>query len=237
MFTAAQMVAGETDHPASSLFISPMRFQWHRLSGGMLRDAEMIGEFWDRVDTAAAKPYPEACDELLNMAKDPSLTARLKGMKPPYSLFAVISSIATVRSDACSLGMLRAARLAVGCQLHKLKFGAHPQKLTDLTASFPKLFKKIPTDPFSGKPMLYRKTKTGFVVYSVGGWDRSDNGAPNPYGSAYEPDLVFIVDSAKFKAYQAKQRQILKRRKLRRSTPPAAPPPTPAAPSPGRTAP
>jgi len=239
MLTAAEIVAGESAHPASGEFSGRLKFQWHRITGGMFRGARIVNDSWDRVEAAAAKPYPRAYDELLAISNDPELTARLERLPSPYS-YAAISWAATARSDANLLAVLRAARLAVGCQLYKKKFGAHPAKLADLTASLPKLFKSIPIDPFSGKPMLYKKTATGFVVYSVGGWDRADNGAPNPYyggGCSDDPDVVFIVDPAKLKAYQVKQRLQNKRLKPRKPKAPVPPVVNPAAPSPGRTAP
>lgn len=48
---------------------------------------------------------------------------------------------------------------------YKIKTGAYPKKLSDL---MPGYFKELPKDPFSGKDYIYKLTKAGFKLYSVG---------------------------------------------------------------------
>jgi len=55
---------------------------------------------------------------------------------------------------------------------------------------------KLPTDPFTGKDMVYKQAGDGFILYSVG-YDLKDNGgtALQPRGRA-EPsgDIVWRID-------------------------------------------
>ena len=182
------------------------RIYFSRASGKMLADARTADEHWERVTRITAKPYPQALDEAIDLQDDPVSAARLENLGFPYSVTR-LSLVIVFRNNANSLGLLRAARLGVGCRLYKAKFGEYPEKLTDLTEKLPEHFTEIPTDPFSDKPMLYKRTETGCIVYSVGAEDRRDNGASNRLPDIYEPDLVFILDPAKFKAYREKLRQ------------------------------
>ncbi len=95
-------------------------------------------------------------------------------------------------SDARALARLHLARLALGCRLYKLKHGKYPEKLSDLSKEFPEHFKTLPADPFSGKPLLYAKTKKGLKLWSVDR-DRKDHGG-TPYDSKKHSagwDIVF----------------------------------------------
>jgi hypothetical protein len=68
---------------------------------------------------------------------------------------------------------LRAAQVGVAAERYRLAKGAWPAGLDDLVTSG--LLKSVPTDPFDGRPMRYRKTAGGVVVYSVGP-DGTDDG-------------------------------------------------------------
>jgi hypothetical protein len=58
----------------------------------------------------------------------------------------------------------------------------------------PKFLPAIPTDPFDGHSLRYKKLAKGYVVYSVGE-DGKDDGGVEPRGG-YGPgtDLTFIVE-------------------------------------------
>lgn len=57
-------------------------------------------------------------------------------------------------------------RLALACELYKRAHGNFPASLENL---IPEYFDKMPMDPFTGKPCIYKTFTDGsFVVYSVG---------------------------------------------------------------------
>lgn len=59
--------------------------------------------------------------------------------------------------------------------------------LTQLT---PELLAIIPQDPFAEDPFRYRRTDTGYLLYSINA-DRVDNGGIQPeYRGLYEGDLM-----------------------------------------------
>jgi hypothetical protein len=56
---------------------------------------------------------------------------------------------------------------------HKEKSGKFPESLDELAEAG--LLKTVPIDPFSDKPLVYRRTDDGFTLYSVG-WNFVDDG-------------------------------------------------------------
>lgn len=79
----------------------------------------------------------------------------------------------TTESDTRTVANLNAARVAIACERHRQKTGTYPETLDELPKE---LLPEVPTDPFSGKPILYKKLPDGAVAYSVGG-DGKDDGA------------------------------------------------------------
>ena len=74
----------------------------------------------------------------------------------------------TVRDQA----LMRCAIVAIAVEGYRLRCGKWPKSLAELPAD---LLKEIPLDPFDGKPLRYRITDVGVVVYSVG-LNRVDDG-------------------------------------------------------------
>lgn len=69
-----------------------------------------------------------------------------------------------------------ATLVAIACELHKRRSGAWPASLADIPRS---LLPAVPTDPFTGQPLLYRLIDAGPVVYSTGS-DRDDDQGVGP---------------------------------------------------------
>jgi hypothetical protein len=218
MLRAVEILAGRRGCSHSNRFGAGLMFQMNRISGAMLRDARTANEFWDRVERAAQLTEPGRFKALQRMARDSRLRERVNRMRAPFS-YVIPGVVALARSDAEALARLRCARLALGCRLYRARFGGLPSKLADLTARLPRLFKVMPDDPFSGKPMLYRKTKSGFVVYSVGAYNPDDDGAPNLFGNTRQPDLTYAIDSQALAAHRATRRTLRTRRGRRRYRP------------------
>lgn len=87
-------------------------------------------------------------------------------------------------------------RLAFALAEYKLANGVYPQKLADLS---PKYQTAIPDDLFTGKPLVYKPTKDGYLLYSVGADGKDDGGKTHgdePYGC---DDLVVRVPLPKLK--------------------------------------
>ena len=83
---------------------------------------------------------------------------------------AVRRSQAAVDRSAAGHRVLQVAfALAAYLRDHK----AYPKALADLT---PKYLGRVPDDLFTGKPLAYRPTETGFLLYSVGPNGTDDEG-------------------------------------------------------------
>jgi len=66
-------------------------------------------------------------------------------------------------------------RVGLALKLYKQKSGTYPDTLDRLT---PEFMESIPVDPFTGKPLVYRKTGDGFLLYSLGPNLKDDGGKP-----------------------------------------------------------
>ena len=70
---------------------------------------------------------------------------------------------ARCESLRCSLYRLLIVELALAN--YRDEHGKYPRTLADLV---PGELERLPNDPFSGKPLVYRLTDEGFRLYSVG---------------------------------------------------------------------
>ncbi len=85
--------------------------------------------------------------------------------------------------------MSHLAELALSLTRHKASNGEYPDSLDELV---PRFFKPgdIQDDPFSEKPLIYRKSKSGYTLYSVGHNSRDDGGQNNLDSDVDEIDNV-----------------------------------------------
>jgi hypothetical protein len=88
------------------------------------------------------------------------------------------------------------ATLAIIAMLrYKQDTGGYPENLEQLIADA--YLKELPMDPYSDKPLIYRKTDNSFVLYSIGQDFEDDGGKPDtdrkgrPKLWVYDADAVF----------------------------------------------
>ncbi|MHC4404429.1 MAG: hypothetical protein ACYTG0_32650 [Planctomycetota bacterium] len=62
-------------------------------------------------------------------------------------------------------------------RVYRAERGRNPERLTDLV---PEYLSAVPEDPFSEEPLIYRRTPTGYMLYSVGHNRRDDGGRKPP---------------------------------------------------------
>jgi len=75
---------------------------------------------------------------------------------------------------------------------YKSDYGYYPENLQQLLTKT--YIKQLPMDPFSDKPLVYRKTEENFVLYSVGLNFKDDRGlryGKQPWGHREKGDAVF----------------------------------------------
>lgn len=107
---------------------------------------------------AARKPFPANRAELERVCSpldDPANPIA----DPSRRGFATFPDLANFGARAQTMRAVTSAGTAV--LAHRARTGAWPETLAAAVSP-------APTDPFSGKPVLYRRESDGFVVYSVG---------------------------------------------------------------------
>ena len=82
------------------------------------------------------------------------------------------------------LAFLRCAIVAVAVERYRIAHGRWPNHLDELV---PRYLANVPTDPFDGQPVRYRRLKDGMIIYTIGE-DQKDNGGQRVRIQAGAPD-------------------------------------------------
>jgi hypothetical protein len=82
-------------------------------------------------------------------------------------------------------------QVALALEICKLQKGKYP---ADLSALTPEYFKAVPLDPFTDKPLLYKPSAKGFLIYSGGPNAKDDGGVER--GKGGEDDIAVQVGPA-----------------------------------------
>ncbi len=85
---------------------------------------------------------------------------------------------------ACQYHLLGRAALALA--VYRARHGHYPEKLDALV---PELLPEVPQDLFASGPLKYRRTKQGFLLYSVGPSGKDHGGQEGEH--IWNGDLVF----------------------------------------------
>ncbi len=135
-------------------------------------------EMFNMLIAAAGKPAGKERSAAVGAAEDEYVQIIKKGWigsMPRYILFRLLmpAVIKVTEADTRIVAQLNAARVAIACERHRAKTGAYPTTLDELPKE---LLAEVPTDPFSGQPILYKKLPDGAVAYSAS-YDGVDDGA------------------------------------------------------------
>jgi hypothetical protein len=93
--------------------------------------------------------------------------------------YAVVSKNALPDMEAAFMkaatleALILTARVGLACRIFKSRTGEYPENLEALV---PGLLTEVPVDPFTGKPLVYRREGKGFIVYSFGSNLKDDDG-------------------------------------------------------------
>ena len=124
---------------------------------------------YDRRIRAAKEPYHKAAARV----SDKKLLAEVKPWNVIAHMLLPALGRARIEAEKCRANV-DGLRLAAALKIYQKRTGAYPKALAELTAK--KLLKELPTDPFSGKPYLYKVENAEFAVYSVGDNLKDDGG-------------------------------------------------------------
>jgi len=87
------------------------------------------------------------------------------GLTHLFARIAMPSNIKIMQIGLKCSTSLRTAQTAIAAQRWRLKNAQLPQNLDQLV---PEYLEKVPIDPYDGKPLRYKKSETGFAIYSIG---------------------------------------------------------------------
>ena len=168
----------------------PMFSLW--LSGILERDLAFYLQTMEQSISLAALP-PPASLTLTDDLRSASEVAQKRLYILSELLLPSLSRI-TVR-EASTQALIRLATTALAVERFRLDRGRLPGDLKELT---PRFLDAVPTDPFDGAPLRYRRPARGYVVYSVDADGHDDGGreAPERRKSTDQAsyDLTFIVE-------------------------------------------
>jgi hypothetical protein len=154
-----------------------------RLPASLKSQRAAMLRFMTRAVEIAKKPpekHLHEIEQLQATVKDEPIIVRL--LAPALgSIFAVCERSRT---------QLRCAIVAVAAERYRRDKGKWPDKLETLHSS--DYLKKVPTDPFDGKPLRMSSRDDGLVIYSVGADGEDNGGFLNPTNAnAKGSDLGF----------------------------------------------
>ncbi len=143
----------------------------------------------DEAQAIARKPTHEWMDAYRELAERVGYLSWWKLETTAYagSFPKVAEIMLKVASSTCVV------RAALAIERYHLAEGKLPDNLDNIA---PRFIDVVPTDPFTGKPVIYKRVGDGYMVYSVGD-DGEDNSGlrRNAEGREFEPgtDIVFEV--------------------------------------------
>jgi hypothetical protein len=143
---------------------------------------------YNRMEQVASQPYYKAAGEWDKLNE----SARAETFYPCSMMLPMLmpAEKAAHRAAARSDAMHNAAVLALAICRYQIKNLRLPEKLNELVPNF---CYAVPTDPFDGKPMRYKRTEKGAVIYSIG-IDMVDDGGKALDDKTQEGDITFELE-------------------------------------------
>lgn len=145
---------------------------------------------------ATRQPFPQALNAAeTNEAELMADLAKPSGKLKIFSRMMLPALSKAIAKGAFDQAQLRLTMTALAIERFRLAHGRTPPET--LAVLVPEFLPDVPTDPFDGKPIRYRRTESGYILYSTG-MDRRDDGGthtvPDQKGRARgNLDLVFEV--------------------------------------------
>ena len=165
------MLAEHGDYSAHDFSVAA-GFWMLRVSGRRDFDELYFLNCVDAYSRAAKQTLPKRIDTAEEVS---DRIQEMKRSKYPYLLSGLFlpGLGKALNKDAVSIAYLRVTQTALAIERYRL---AHHDRLPEtLRETLPNSLDILPTDPFDGDVLRYKRLDQGFVVYSVGP-DREDNG-------------------------------------------------------------
>jgi hypothetical protein len=152
---------------------------------------------------ADANIYLDLMDGYIKIAQLPpdkrlkaaeAIDARLQSISQVHLLLHTMmpALLRITNIDIRNIAQLRTARVGLAIERYRLAAGRLPDTLADLVPAY---LDTVPTDPFDGNDLRYKKLKVGFIVYSIGEDQIDDGGKEKEQRTKESPnwDVTFIV--------------------------------------------
>jgi hypothetical protein len=167
-------------------------FYWGVIPIRFAQAMRVANDWYDRLSAAGSKPTRverhralEALDqELASSRSKGNISMMISSEWPLQIFFPNLTAIAS-RYDAVDAHRAM-TQAALALAAYHAERRTYPRSLDALK---PDYLAEVPVDPFSEKPLVYRASKDGYVLYSVG-LDRSDDNGALPIQKEDKGDLV-----------------------------------------------
>ena len=139
----------------------------------------------------AKEPYPKRLGAAKSLS--PQIIRSAKDQKYLVSARLLPPVGTAVEKDGENVALLRCAVAALGVEKFRHANGKLPDGLDSLA---PKFLDGVPSDPFDGKPLRYKKLSKGYLVYSIGKDAKDDGGKEGQESSVSDTnyDVTFTVE-------------------------------------------
>jgi hypothetical protein len=162
-------------------------FALYKATGLWAKDFVYYLDTMENVLQAAQKPFPDIIPAFQE------ISSNLQKIPKAYLISSMLlpAMDVIVGKQADLIAYQRTALGAVGVARYRLKHQRLPEHLSEIVPDF---LKSIPSDPYDGKALRYKKLTQGFAVYSLGE-DRADNGGQrqNPQYMSDKKDVPFDI--------------------------------------------
>jgi hypothetical protein len=139
---------------------------------GKVKTRQMVDHLYDYWDNIARKTPAQIHSEMIEGEKEFMKIVKgnllLEILTPAFER--VVELGYRIRTD------VQATVVIIALQRYEQDKGQYPDSLNDLIAAG--FLKELPIDPWSDKPLIYRKTESSFTLYSVGLNFKDDDGIP-----------------------------------------------------------
>lgn len=165
-------------------------------AGSGLKGADQ-GAYLDamiRLQEAAAEDFPRRLNTASNIAYEATGGSNSWPMVRMMTKMTIPSLAKSFDRDAQLTATLRCALTALAVERFRI---AHEGKLpATLVELVPQYLADVPSDPYNGKPLLFKPLTKGFVVYSLGDDGDDDGGRPKKSGQkvAGDHDVAFRIE-------------------------------------------
>jgi hypothetical protein len=166
-----------------------IRFAYLKITGLMSRDHASFLDLIGNVIEATKSPYPEMLKKVSEVHDQVTLLPRSRVITR-YMLGTIL--IPFSKAVRC-VAQIRTAEIATALERCRLANRRLPETLQELVPTY---LSAIPTDPFDGQPMRYKRLAKGYIVYSIGenGTDDGGDGTVSARTKWMPADITFTVE-------------------------------------------